>query len=717
MADQSDVEVKFGADTHELVTATTGMRDIVGEMEAIDSAGSKVTDTTKEMAAGFSGLRLQTANATREIVVLGHELVSGNFTRVPGSLIVLAQRMGGLSLAAYGAIGGIAALAFGIGEMVTQAERGAEALDQIQNLGALAGRGAVDDSAITSLVDKLKEMRGVSESVAEQMAGQLVGSARLTSNEIEFLVNNVEKFAHMSGTDVPSAMKELSKALENPLTQFKELDEHYNLLTTNQYAQIEGFKETGNAAAAAGVLMEGLGDRLASVTDRTTPLSASWHNLGIAWSSLMTSMGDSAPIKWLIDTAIPGMLDGISKLISRIHALADGFRLLADVVTLNFKGASEQIAKMSEDLANVKPSTASGSTQIPNSDANNQVAKEQFENNRRLRVEDDADARTSAEKQYQFTVETTKLAYDQKKISLEQERDAELQALAAEHAAIESSLTDELALYQEGSREYKKIKDQMLDADKQYQIDKTRILVQYTQQSNAAAKKEESEWSKAFNELDRDFQRMTLDWLKGTSTFGQSFQRFAQQMVSEFVSAIATMLVKWLALKAAMAAGIQVGNITGGQGGGASSSIMQQLATAILSLIGVDFISQTSTDANSIAVTANTTALAANTTALIASKAIPGFAVGSPYVPNDMVAQIHKGEMIIPAGAAESLRQGTASVGGYSQSSPDVHFHVNSLDSASTAKMFQRHSRAISNAVAAAARGGHGPMRAAFGKM
>lgn len=49
------------------------------------------------------------------------------------------------------------------------------------------------------------------------------------------------------------------------------------------------------------------------------------------------------------------------------------------------------------------------------------------------------------------------------------------------------------------------------------------------------------------------------------------------------------------------------------------------------------------------------------------------FAVGADRIPHDMVAQIHKGEMIIPAAGAEALRNGTATLGGGHQINLTVH--------------------------------------------
>jgi hypothetical protein len=39
---------------------------------------------------------LFTAGSTRELIVLAHEAVSGNFSRMPGSFMVLMERVGGL---------------------------------------------------------------------------------------------------------------------------------------------------------------------------------------------------------------------------------------------------------------------------------------------------------------------------------------------------------------------------------------------------------------------------------------------------------------------------------------------------------------------------------------------------------------------------------------------------------------------------------------------
>ena len=56
--------------------------------------------------------------------------------------------------------------------------------------------------------------------------------------------------------------------------------------------------------------------------------------------------------------------------------------------------------------------------------------------------------------------------------------------------------------------------------------------------------------------------------------------------------------------------------------------------------------------------------------------ALPSFDVGAWSLPSNMIAQVHQGEMIVPAFQAEALRNG-ASLGG---GGPAIHIHASSMD-------------------------------------
>ena len=65
------------------------------------------------------------------------------------------------------------------------------------------------------------------------------------------------------------------------------------------------------------------------------------------------------------------------------------------------------------------------------------------------------------------------------------------------------------------------------------------------------------------------------------------------------------------------------------------------------------------------------------------------FAVGAWELPHDMIAQVHAGEMIIPAGPAAAIRaggSGTVATGG---GGGDVHLHVHAIDAGSVTALFR----------------------------
>jgi hypothetical protein len=104
---------------------------------------------------------------------------------------------------------------------------------------------------------------------------------------------------------------------------------------------------------------------------------------------------------------------------------------------------------------------------------------------------------------------------------------------------------------------------------------------------------------------------------------------------------------------------------------------------------------------------------AAAAAAFGAVMAFDSFATGTDYVPNDMLANIHQGEMIIPRREADAIRGGGISGDG----GGSVHLHVHAMDAASVQSFFKNNSRAVSNALISASRGGHNALHAAFSRM
>src|SRR3954453_5919437 len=99
MAD--DLNVKFGAQTDEFTSGVKNamrpvedfaarVRDLNAQLSALDAPVKNVAASADPAAASTGKLSFATAGATREFIVIGHEIMTGNFSRIPGSMMVLA---------------------------------------------------------------------------------------------------------------------------------------------------------------------------------------------------------------------------------------------------------------------------------------------------------------------------------------------------------------------------------------------------------------------------------------------------------------------------------------------------------------------------------------------------------------------------------------------------------------------------------------------------
>ena len=325
---------------------------------------------------------------------------------------------------------------------------------------------------------------------------------------------------------------------------------------------------------------------------------------------------------------------------------------------------------------------------------------------------------------YDNKKETDQLMVESGQMSNQQMMADLQQALETEKSEIMSAYTQELATANLTTQKKKQLLEEEAAEVQKINNQELALTIQ-------AAKQQEKTWQQAYKTMSTYMDAFVLDELRGDQKMGQQFQQMTQKMVAQFVSAVAMMTLKWLAFQALQASGFAqtAQSVAGMGGGGGQNSLMSTLATNILSLVGITTTQEVTTTALSAAVTANTAALAANTAARAASGGgsssifgaagdMLGFASGADYVPNNMVAQIHKGEMIIPAGPADAIRQGAASQGGYGGSQDThVHFHTASLDSHTAAKMWTRNSAGIAKAVKSASRGNTAGLKSSFARM
>lgn len=145
---------------------------------------------------------LHNNGAASEAMVLVHEAMSGRFTRMGSSLMILTQRMYSGSMAAYALAG-----AFGVAAM--SAMHLVEWLNKVSAAKLLAEAGALgsglDPKLVQAQVDKLRSIGDVTSEEAGKVVHAFASMRGITQPVLDELTTDIRNLALRMGEDVPAA--------------------------------------------------------------------------------------------------------------------------------------------------------------------------------------------------------------------------------------------------------------------------------------------------------------------------------------------------------------------------------------------------------------------------------------------------------------------------------------------------------------------------------
>jgi hypothetical protein len=176
------------------------------------SAGEAATGA----AAATTGVRVATAGAIQEYVRLGHEIMQGNFSRIPGTIVVTASRMGGLQtiVQALSGVWGLAAagaVAFGgaLAYITIEALKAASAMREVDAAVAFKNL-SVSGAEIESYVTQVERMGGSSYETAAEVVRAFVDMKNASAPLIQALIDQIKLYADATGEKLPEAAKKLA---------------------------------------------------------------------------------------------------------------------------------------------------------------------------------------------------------------------------------------------------------------------------------------------------------------------------------------------------------------------------------------------------------------------------------------------------------------------------------------------------------------------------
>lgn len=202
---------------------------------------------------------------------------------------------------------------------------------------------------------------------------------------------------------------------------------------------------------------------------------------------------------------------------------------------------------------------------------------------------------------------------------------------------------------------------------------------------------EKKQYDQVFQGINRAFSGSINGIIQGTQTWQQATSHLFTSILASFADMAEKMVAKWLESLLMQAV---FGKTEGA--GQIATSAAEAGAAAFASTAAIPIIGPELAPASAASAYASTMAF---------QGALPSFAVGVWDVPHDMVAQIHKGETIVPATYAEGMRNNGGGGGG-----DTFNIAIHATDAQSVANLFKQNGAALAQVLAGQIRNQSGPL-------
>lgn len=251
--------------------------------------GAAIGKAGSDGAKGMDALGAHTTAARRELVVMLHELGTGNIKNFVGSLTVMSEHLDSLKAlltpvtVGVGAVAG-AVLAFGIA-----AYQGAEQVDTFNKaIQSTAGYAGLNADQLGAMATRLAAV-GVPAGKANDVLAQLVATGKIGGEALESVATASAALSEATGEDTKSIVQQFADMSSNVADGAAKMSEQYHFLTTAQYDEIKALEQHGEQAGAMKLAAD---DLTASLNGMKVPLGTLprlLHEAGEAWNEFWQS--------------------------------------------------------------------------------------------------------------------------------------------------------------------------------------------------------------------------------------------------------------------------------------------------------------------------------------------------------------------------------------------------------------------------------------------
>jgi len=285
---------------------------------------------------------------------------------------------------------------------------------------------------------------------------------------------------------------------------------------------------------------------------------------------------------------------------------------------------------------------------------------------------------------------------------------ASLEALETRREGLERQHLETLRnTYQQGTQAY-------LDEQRKLDVLASQSALRRQEIERSANQQIYNDYKRSFEQIGSSVSSSIMGMIEGHETLRQAAQKVALSIIQSFIQAGVRMVADWgarIAANTTMTTAGQAAQTSAVATGTAARTALEQAGATASAASTVEsvFKSISASAAETFAgifgflapimgPAAAGPAAAGEAAVMGAAGGLASFAVGAWSLPSDMVAQVHQGEMIVPAGPAAAMRSALAG-GGLGGGDVHVHhstnFQISAMDGQSVGKFLRGNGKQI----------------------
>lgn len=292
-------------------------------LEKQEAALGRSAGSTKDAVDKATGSFQLSGGAARELGVMVGEAARGNFTRLEGSAITLANRMN-LMPAIFSGVGiAIMGIVAAVGAFVAAIIGGYREQQAFERaVIATGGAAGVTAGQMENMAHAIGASTGNFSGASEAML-KLANTGKFTGDQLDIATRGAIAFATVTGESVDKAAAEIEKFADKPTEAAMKANEAYHFLTAAVFEHIQALERQGQTQEATTVLVTAFTNEM----ERRAPLvEDTAGTMERAWNSVRDAVrGAWQAMKDIGRTDLEGRIEAAKSQLDQVNAVIDQY--------------------------------------------------------------------------------------------------------------------------------------------------------------------------------------------------------------------------------------------------------------------------------------------------------------------------------------------------------------------------------------------------------